>query len=448
MSQIVPISPAALAVDNENPRIADEGLAQREAMRAVAAEDEGKLLLSLAEDVVDQHQLDPSTLPIVIPSTDKPGRYIVLEGNRRLVAIRALENPDVFLGAVSNVILERLRKFSAAYQTNPVKEIQCCLMKDADEAQHWIDLRHTGPNGGAGLVAWNPTQKARFEFRTTGKLKIHVRLLDFLEHGGYVTKEERRLIPLSNFERLVKSPAVRQRIGMSVDKDGKLQFVNEETAVKGLLYIAHDLISGKKKVVDIYTADQRTDYANKMPTSAVPVPKLQPGSSLVVASMASLPTKTQRAPLLRLKRERERLIPTDSRLRIVDPRCRRIAKELQGLTVKEYANAVATLFRVFIELSADYFLVHTMKRPKTYLTTRGVTLSVKLNEIVAHLETQNLLSRQDAAPVKAACAKNSFLATSVVTMNEYVHNFLLSPSPVDLLAAWEGFEPFLQAIWP
>jgi hypothetical protein len=97
MSEIVPISPAALAVDNENPRIADEGLAQREAMRVVAAEDEGKLLLSLAEDIVDQRQLDPSTLPIIIPSTDKPGRYIVLEGNRRLVAIRALENPEVFL---------------------------------------------------------------------------------------------------------------------------------------------------------------------------------------------------------------------------------------------------------------------------------------------------------------------------------------------------------------
>jgi hypothetical protein len=323
-------------------------------------------------------------------------------------------------------------------------------MENAEQAQHWIELRHTGPNGGAGLVDWNPTQKARFGFRTTGKLKIHVRLLDFLEHGGHLTTAERRQVPLSNFERLVKSPAVRQRIGMSVDRDGKLQFVNEETAIKGLLYIAYDLISGNKKVVDIYTSDQRTDYARKMPVSAVPVPKLQPGSSLVVATTAPLLTKTQRAPLLRLKRERDKLIQSDSRLRIVDPRCRRIAQELQELSLKEYPNAVATLFRVFLELSGDYFLVHTMKRSKTYLTQRGVTLSVKLNEVVTYLEAQNppLLTRQDAVPVKAACAKNSFLSTSVVTMNEYVHNFLLSPRPVDLLAAYEGFEPFLHTIWP
>jgi hypothetical protein len=323
-------------------------------------------------------------------------------------------------------------------------------MENFEQAQHWIELRHTGPNGGAGLVDWNPTQKARFGFRTTGKLKVHVRLLDFLEQGGHLSTTERRQVSLSNFERLVKSPAVRQRIGMSVDKEGKLQFVNEETAIRGLLYIAHDLISGNKKVVDIYTSEQRTDYARKMPVSAVPVPKLQPGSSLVVATTTLLPTKVLRPPLLRTKRDRDRLIPSDSRLRILDPRCRRIAQELQGLSLKDYANAVATLYRVFLELSTDYFLVHTMKRPKTYLTQRGITLSVKLNEVVTYLETQNppLLTRQDAAPVKAACAKNSFLATSVVTMNEYVHNFLINPRPVDLLAAYEGFEPFLHAIWP
>jgi hypothetical protein len=48
---IIPVSPAALSVDNNNPRIPDEGLGQREAMRAVAGEDDGKLLLALAADL-------------------------------------------------------------------------------------------------------------------------------------------------------------------------------------------------------------------------------------------------------------------------------------------------------------------------------------------------------------------------------------------------------------
>jgi hypothetical protein len=33
-------------------------------------------------------------------------------------------------------------------------------------------------------------------------------------------------------------------------------------------------------------------------------------------------------------------------------------------------------------------------------------------------------------------------------MHEYLHNYLMNPTPVDLRAAWDGFEPFLKAVWP
>lgn len=258
MSEIISVRPTDLLIDNENPRISEEGLGQREAMRAVAQDQNGKLLV-LAADIVSYGRLNPADLPIIVPSSDTPDHYVVREGNRRLTALRALENPDSFDGALSSAVLDQLRKLSVKYQSAPIETIQCCLMKDAEEAQHWVDLRHTGPNGGAGIVEWGPHEKARFQARTHGQVKIHMRLLEFLENGGHLTAAERRQVPLSSFERLVKSPAVRQRIGVSMDKDGRLHFQNEDTAVKGLLYIARDLISGTKKVVDIYTAGQRTD---------------------------------------------------------------------------------------------------------------------------------------------------------------------------------------------
>jgi hypothetical protein len=123
-----------------------------------------------------------------------------------------------------------------------------------------------------------------------------------------------------------------------------------------------------------------------------------------------------------------------------------MGKELQGLELKEYSNSVAVLFRVFLELSTDYYLVHTMKKSKTSLLSRN--LAQKLLDAVDHLEGANVLSRQDAAPVKAACARKSFLATSVVSMNEYIHNYLMTPTPTDLRTAWDGFAPFVKAIWP
>ena len=85
------------------------------------------------------------------------------------------------------------------------------------------------------------------------------------------------------------------------------------------------------------------------------------------------------------------------------------------------------------------------RKPDSLLSEK---LTQKLTAIVDYLEGQSVLSRQEAAPVRAACQKKSFLATSVLTMNEYIHNALMNPTPTDLRAAWDGFEPFLKALWP
>lgn len=443
MPEIISVTPANLLADSSNPRIPEEGLGQREALRAIARNQHGEEILALAQDIVSQKSLDPSALPIVI-RTDQADRFVVLEGNRRLTAIRALENPVSFEGVFSEPVLQQMRKLSTQYQAAPVDKIQCCLMASAQEAQHWIDLRHTGKNGGAGLVEWGPHEKARHISRTRGEVQTHTRLLDFLEDGGHLTKVERTQVPNAAFERLVKSKAVREKIGFSIDRQGKLDFKDEASGVKGLLHIAHDLASGKTKTGDIYSKQQRIDYANRIPVVAVPPPTRT--AQATVAATTSMPATTStKPPLLRLQKERDKLIPSDVRLRIAEPRIQRMGKELQGLELSEYPNGIAVLFRVFLELSTDFYLVHTMHRTKDSL--RPLNLSTKLLDIVGHLESTNVLSRQDAAPVRAACAKKSFLAISVLTMNEYIHNYLMIPTPTDLRAAWDGFEPFLKAIW-
>jgi hypothetical protein len=440
MPEIISVEPANLLADSSNPRISEEGLGQREALRAIAKNQSGDEILALAQDIVSYKSLDPSSLPIVIRS-DQADRFVVLEGNRRLTALRALENPASFEGAFSDSVLQQMRKLSTQYQAAPFETVRCCLMASAQEAQHWIDLRHTGKNGGAGVVQWGPHEKARFLSRTREEAQPHTLLLDFLEAGGHLTKTERTKVPHAAFERLVKSKTVRAKIGYSIDKQGKLDFKNKPAAIKGLLHIAHDLSSGATKTGDIYSKKQRDEYAEKIPIDATaPRPKTsQPPAPIA-------PTATPPTPLLRLQKESPTLIPSGVRLRITEPRIQRMAKELQGLELSEYPNSVAVLFRVFLELSTDFYLVHTMQRTKDSL--RPLNLSTKLLDIVGQLESTSVLSRQDAAPVRAACAKKSFLAISVLTMNEYIHNYLMIPTPTDLRAAWGGFEPFLKAIWP
>src|SRR5436189_215030 len=101
------IQPSNLLIDAENPRLPQPNTGQREAHRALAEHQQHKLL-NLAKDIV-RSGLDPSNLPIVTPANDDLKRYVVLEGNRRLVALKALENPDSLVGAVDNSVLGELR---------------------------------------------------------------------------------------------------------------------------------------------------------------------------------------------------------------------------------------------------------------------------------------------------------------------------------------------------
>lgn len=141
-------------------------------------------------------------------------------------------------------------------------------------------------------------------------------------------------------------------------------------------------------------------------------------------------------------------MPSGTRLRVIDARTRKIWEEIQGLTLSKNPNALAVLFRVFLELSVDYYVLNTLKKPKSYINEKGATLGVKLTAAVTDLETKTKLSRQEAAPVKVAAQKNSFLAMSVLTLNDYVHNALMIPTPTDLRAAWDVFDPFFKAVWP
>jgi hypothetical protein len=446
MAEVKPLTPAQLLIDHENPRIVNDIQAenQRDALNSIARGQQEKLLV-LAEDIVEQRSLNPAELMLVVPSKSEPDRYIVREGNRRLTAIRALENPDIFVGALEPPVLQRFRTLSSKYQQSPIREILCCVMPTSDATIHWLDLLHTGPNSGAGTVQWGADEKARFRFRSRGEIGLHTRLLDFLEDGEHLTRLERQRVPTTSFERLIKSPDVKAKLGITIGRDGVIHFQDEAAAITGLLFMIRDLSSGRTRIPDIYTKEQRSNYAANIPVNITPTPKVS-GAGGVPASIPLPSLKpVPQIPLSRPKPERDRMIPWDCPLRIADHRIRRIAKELMSLSLREYTNAVAVLFRVFIELSVDFYRINTMSRPALSVKER---LSDKLKDVVGHLEGLGKLSRQEGNPIRAACAKNSFLATSVLTMNEYVHSPHMVPSPSDLRAAWDGFQPFIRKLWP
>ena len=123
MLDTVPVRPADLLIDEVNPRLDKPNVGQREAQRALARDQQRKLQ-KLAKDIVD-FGLNPLELPVVAATED--GRYIVLEGNRRLTALKALENPDSIADAVDSGVLKEIRKLSKRYHETPIDYVECFL---------------------------------------------------------------------------------------------------------------------------------------------------------------------------------------------------------------------------------------------------------------------------------------------------------------------------------
>jgi hypothetical protein len=438
MSEMVPIPAADLRIDELNPRISSPNVGQVKALHALAKH-LGTKLRVLAADIV-QYGIDPSTLPIVMPLSGAEGKYVVLEGNRRLAALKALENPDSIAGAVEPGVLRQIRKLSKDYQANPLGDLNCIVVKGRDEARHWIELRHGGELLGAGISRWSPDEIDRFRSRS-GVSQPHSQILDFLQRHGDLSDELRSKVPTTTLKRLIEAPSVRGKLGVELQKKIIYLLAPESAIAKAMMHVIDDLASGRTKVGDVYTKEQREQYAVNIPKDVAVTPLIKSGHG-VAASSAGTGAKPKPASGARATKKRDRLIPRDA-LAIPAGRLKDIETELsRKLSLESHPNAISVLFRVFLELSVDLYNQKNLPSVSEAGALRVKTLAA-VNDLIARKK----LTKKQAHPVLTACEKDTFLAASVVMMNQYVHNPFVFPAPDDLRAHWDGFQPFVAALW-
>src|SRR5262245_16685049 len=112
-----------LLLDQENARLGASQESQQATYLALAKELRGQLVV-LARDIVDEGT-DPTALAAVVEADG--GRYRVLEGNRRVLALKALETPSIVKGGLTHGEQRKLEELSARYSVNPIDEITCVV---------------------------------------------------------------------------------------------------------------------------------------------------------------------------------------------------------------------------------------------------------------------------------------------------------------------------------
>ena len=342
------INPQELFLSLRNPRYVSIQDNQIDAIRQLLAS-EGSKIYKLAKSIL-RNRTNPSELPMVIPASSGKG-YVVLEGNRRLAAIRLIEDPS--LASDNPADKWRVNFFRLSQGTSsrdPITKMLCVVFDNEETAAPWVAIRHTGQNGGAGLVRWDSEATQRFKSRFSHK-SYELQVLDFIREYGKLGEGNSKGTGkrfLSSLKRLVGDPAVRKKFGISKDGISLRLDLPPQEVIKPLLRTYTDLSTERIKVKDIYTKEDRQAYIdsfhkNDLPSSAARRTKKGAADESEKTTPSSSKKKRENPSSLR----RLTLIPSDCRIKIKKTRINDIYKELKSLMVEDFPNAAAILFRVF-----------------------------------------------------------------------------------------------------
>ncbi len=177
---------SSLLLDHHNPRI-PQAESQREAIQSILDEQQEKLA-NLADSIVEEG-LSPADNVLVMRSPDDDKKFIVLEGNRRIAAVKIMHNINVLSDLrISPALRKRFEKAAREFKAENVEPISCFELS-REEANPWIQRRHTGEDGGCGIVRWDGQAAARFRGDDPA-----LQALKFVLDHGNLTEEQTALL--------------------------------------------------------------------------------------------------------------------------------------------------------------------------------------------------------------------------------------------------------------
>ena len=419
----------------------------------------------LAKEIINEFDL-PQLEKIVVLKLN--GKLIVLEGNRRLAAYKLLVNPGLTKNHALKKTFEELGK-RVEIDQNFILEANVTSIKE--EGLRYVDRKH---NRGNNEVGWGEPERRNFAIRRSrGKNKDVLRvelanavkgllLPDTLKEAvlgrGYVT----------TFYRVVDSAAARKKLGYDVLEDGRLK-IKDKKLFDDLLKIISYNIWVKK---DFKGADVDSRSLNKTGAINEYVRKLQQKDVKRVDQEIKKNTKEDlfggqtilpglQGKSRQLSVFRKHLIT--SSLYIQDHRINDIYDELKKkLDVDNTPNAVAVLFRVFLECTVDCYIEKNKIPVKD-----DIKLAGKILKVVDHLEDglakEYLKEQGTVSPtakdlekakqkvklkeIRKVATKDNNSMLSVSTFHDFVHDYKSSPIPSELKKHWDNLDSFFIALW-
>jgi hypothetical protein len=461
MTALKEFSVSSLALDLKNYRTGPQP-DERAAIAAIIEDQKGKdqkatKLVNLADDILRMGGTSPGE-PIWVTRED--GKHVVLEGNRRVAALKLLATPALARGTIVGDAFAELAK---QFRTNPIRKIDAVVFPSREAAEPWLRRRHLSPASGVGLQEWKPMAKGRAD-REQGKKAPRFLLVSELLNDGtdeWAGLAGRLDSMWTTVDRALNASAMSSELGIKVDpKTGTITFENGNTeAGKSLLRrILRAMADPDFEFSKVETKDDRTAFLKEFVPHSVKARRGSAAADGRAATTAASKQSTAKAAASSTKSRTERgprptLAPTaGTRTFHVDgPRLNPLYRECRKLVVQRNENAAAFLLRVFIELSSEALLVEK-KIPLPHIATKkgitkwdqfGVTINTKVAEVLKILDATGASKELKQARVALSDSDAGF---SVDTLHAYFHNRQMLPDAAAIKGAWDAWENYLRLL--
>ena len=497
MNQMKSLNINKLLLDVDNPRFPTSAENQRDAI-AKMLELQYDRIYRLAKDIVARG-LDPSENILVHPSEEEDGFFVVAEGNRRVTALKLLLSPKLAPSEKARKSFEKLK----ITQSKDIKIINNCVLFDDDDYEHWVNLKHTGQNGGVGRVEWTAPEKARHMARM-GKQSFGNQILTFLELNSEFYKDiidKKRLLRITNITRLFGDLKVRDYFNLKningilysfqphqrfreqlkriltvmveADEKGKACFTVNRIRNRDdrVTFIIEQKIKGSENLLNKPWSllDQNpvvSEDDSNFELEEDDSPNTNEGDSPKDGSFGGKNEKDDEyfkndsgneykpenieEPKSKAngknppKMDRNNLIPSYVKLNFRGhKKCSRIFNELKNhLTFDTTPNSISILLRIFIDLSVSAFIEDNKIESKD--PNRNPGLHDKVIMCANFLRDNKKLTGSQCT---AVITHSSQITKSNGSLQQYVHNPHLILSKVAVNTEWDNFELLLSLIW-
>lgn len=463
-----------LLLDRGNPRIRS-AIDQSDCIARVLHKREQMLnmMKSLAKEGL-------STVPILVaPCTEVAGKWIVKDGNRRITALKLLNNPSLCADEELQTQIKNIVKDS---KDGIDSAIDCLSSNDPVAIAREVKLRHSGALAGVGQLDWSAYLRTVYELNNalSTDYKRAGQYLLWAEDKGIAVADE---FPISTVHRFFTIENI-GTLGFIVENDELALNTTQAIALAMANEVIGDLSSGRKKVDDLFTGDAAKVYLTQLrknagwpfqneptkPTSTTP-PSAETNNTSTSTNASSPASSTSNSPTpspspaptatpspstrggrppSKPNWDRKKLFWLGAPQPALSVSTSEIAGKMRAIfyevaqikDVRESPLTTAFLIRAIIELSE-----------KEYRTTKSLTDKKKLaDNIFSACDSMlggALMTGSQVDLVKAytATTRSDVGIFNVDTLQKYLHRETHKPAPQTINTFWDELYPFVHACW-